>query len=120
MEDCERIMEWLEENRPPERGPGCIVHNDFRLDNVVLDPEDPLRIVGVLDWEMATLGDPLMDLGASLAYWVERDDPPAFQAMRMMPTNIDGAPTRLARHTKGDASERSEISAASAFIHSRI
>jgi len=92
--DCERVMAWLEENRPSESGRGCIVHNDFRLDNIVLDPAEPQRVLGVLDWEMATLGDPLMDLGASLAYWVERDDPPAFQAMRMMPTNVDGAPTR--------------------------
>ena len=92
--DCEGIMAWLEENRPPDSGPGCIVHNDFRLDNVVLDPTDPMRVVGVLDWEMATLGDPLMDLGASLAYWVEQGDPEGFQAMRMMPTNADGAPTR--------------------------
>jgi aminoglycoside phosphotransferase (APT) family kinase protein len=92
--DCERLMAWLEENRPPDSGSGCIVHNDFRLDNVVLDPADPQRIIGVLDWEMATLGDPLMDLGASLAYWVEQSDPAGFQAMRMMPTNADGAPTR--------------------------
>ena len=92
--DCEGVMAWLEANRPPDSGPGCIVHNDFRLDNVVLDPTDPLRVIGVLDWEMATLGDPLMDLGASLAYWVEQADPPAFQAMGMMPTNADGAPTR--------------------------
>ena len=87
-------MEWLEEHRPPDTGSGCIVHNDFRLDNVVLDPANPLRIIGVLDWEMATLGDPLMDLGASLAYWVEQGDSPAFQALRMMPTTADGAPTR--------------------------
>jgi aminoglycoside phosphotransferase (APT) family kinase protein len=92
--DCEGVMVWLEENRPPESGPGCIVHNDFRLDNVVLDPADPMRIVGILDWEMATLGDPLMDLGASLAYWVEQGDPDGFQSMRMMPTNADGALTR--------------------------
>jgi len=92
--DCEGIMAWLEENRPPDSGPGCIVHNDFRLDNVVLDPADLMRVVGVLDWEMATLGDPLMDLGASLAYWVEQGDSAGFQAMRMMPTNADGAPTR--------------------------
>jgi len=92
--DCEGVMAWLEKNRPPDSGPGCIVHNDFRLDNVVLDPADPMRIVGVLDWEMATLGDSLMDLGASLAYWVEQGDPSGFQAMRMMPTNADGAPTR--------------------------
>jgi aminoglycoside phosphotransferase (APT) family kinase protein len=94
--DCEGVMRWLEENRPPESGHGCIVHNDFRLDNLVLDPTEPQRVVGVLDWEMATIGDPLMDLGASLAYWVERSDPSAFQAMRMMPTNVDGAPTREA------------------------
>jgi aminoglycoside phosphotransferase (APT) family kinase protein len=92
--DCEDIMAWLEENRPAESGRGCVVHNDFRLDNIVLDPADPQRILGVLDWEMATIGDPLMDLGASLAYWVEQGDPPAFQAMRMMPTNAEGAPTR--------------------------
>jgi aminoglycoside phosphotransferase (APT) family kinase protein len=92
--DCEGVMAWLEENRPPDSERGCIVHNDFRLDNVVLDPGEPRRIIGVLDWEMATIGDPLMDLGASLAYWVEDDDPPPFQAMRMMPTNVAGAPTR--------------------------
>jgi len=92
--DCEGVMAWLEENRLPDSGRGCIIHNDFRLDNLVLDPGDPKRIIGVLDWEMATIGDPLMDLGASLAYWVELDDPPPFQAMRMMPTNADGAPSR--------------------------
>jgi aminoglycoside phosphotransferase (APT) family kinase protein len=92
--DCENIMAWLESNQPPDSGRGCIIHNDFRLDNVVLDPKNPLEVVGVLDWEMATLGDPLMDLGASLAYWVERDDPPYFQALRMMPSNVDRAPTR--------------------------
>ncbi len=92
--DCEGIMGWLGEHRPPDTGVCCIVHNDFRLDNVVLDPGNPMRIIGVLDWEMATLGDPLMDLGASLAYWVEKGDPPGFQAMRRMPTNVDGAPTR--------------------------
>ncbi len=92
--DCEAIMAWLQEHRPPEVGSGCIVHNDFRLDNVVLDAGDPTRIIGVLDWEMATLGDPLMDLGASLAYWVEAADPPLMQAMRMMPTTAEGAPTR--------------------------
>jgi aminoglycoside phosphotransferase (APT) family kinase protein len=92
--DCEGIMGWLEKNRPADSGRGCIIHNDFRLDNLVLDEKDPLQIIGVLDWEMATIGDPLMDLGASLAYWVERDDPPEIQAMSMVPTNAEGAPTR--------------------------
>lgn len=92
--DCEGVMDWLEKNRPADSGRGCIIHNDFRLDNLVLDEKDPLRIIGVLDWEMATIGDPLMDLGASLAYWVERDDPREIQAMSMVPTNVEGAPTR--------------------------
>jgi aminoglycoside phosphotransferase (APT) family kinase protein len=111
--DCEGVMAWLEENRRPDSGSGCIVHNDFRLDNLVLDPGDPQRIIGVLDWEMATLGDPLMDLGASLAYWVEQSDPPPFQAMRMMPTNADGAPNRaevVARYAAGSGFEVDDFS----------
>jgi aminoglycoside phosphotransferase (APT) family kinase protein len=92
--DCEPVMAWLASNTPPERERVSVIHNDFRLDNMVLDPDDPLRIVGVLDWEMATVGDPLMDLGATLAYWVQRDDPPQAHIMRMMPTHVDGAPTR--------------------------
>lgn len=92
--DCEAVMAWLDSNVPPERERFSVIHNDFRLDNIVLDSNDPLRIVGVLDWEMATVGDPLMDLGATLAYWVERDDPPEAHLMRMMPTHVDGAPTR--------------------------
>ncbi len=91
--DFEEVMAWLEANRPPERG-AAVIHNDYRFDNVVLDPEDSLKIVGVLDWEMATIGDPLMDLGASLAYWVERDDPPELHAIRLVPTHLPGALTR--------------------------
>ena len=61
----------------------------------MLDPEDPLKIIGVLDWEMATVGDPLMDLGCALAYWVQADDDPeAFQAVRMQPTHLPGMLTR--------------------------
>ncbi len=91
--DFEEVMAWLEANRPPERGVS-VIHNDYRFDNVVLDPDDPLRIVGVLDWEMATIGDPLMDLGASLAYWIQADDPPELEAIRLVPSNHPGAPTR--------------------------
>ncbi len=94
MPDGEDLMRVLEDRMPAESTGGCIVHNDFRLDNVVLHPDDPLSVIGVLDWEMATIGDPLMDLGASLAYWIEKTDPAGYQAMRVMPTNVDGAPTR--------------------------
>ena len=92
--DCEAVMAWIAENMPPDTDRPALIHNDFRLDNVVLDPADPLRIIGVLDWEMATVGDPLMDLGNSLAYWVQADDPEEFRLMHMMPPEMQGAVTR--------------------------
>jgi len=110
--DFEEVMAWLAEHRPPERGTS-VIHNDYRFDNVVLDPGDPLRIVGVLDWEMATIGDPLMDLGASLAYWVEEDDPPDLQAIRLVPTHLPGALTRqelVQRYLEGTRIELDDFS----------
>ena len=92
--DAEKVMTWLVENMPADAKKPGIIHNDFKLDNIVLDESNPLNIVGVLDWEMATIGDPLMDLGSSLAYWIQKDDHPDMLAIRMMPTNIEGAPTR--------------------------
>src|SRR5262249_37330774 len=64
------VMAWLAANRPDDVRI-CVIHNDFRFDNLILDGPDTLNVVGVLDWEMATLGDPLMDLGGSVAYWVQ-------------------------------------------------
>jgi aminoglycoside phosphotransferase (APT) family kinase protein len=90
----ESVMEWLHINMPPDFPKPAIVHNDYKFDNVVLDPQDALKIIGVLDWEMATIGDPLMDLGGSLAYWIQCDDPPDLQVVRMLPTNLPGALTR--------------------------
>ncbi len=92
--DFERVMGWLAEKMPQDTERPAIIHNDYKFDNVVLDRQDPLRIIGVLDWEMATLGDPLMDLGSSLAYWIQKDDPPQMEAIRLMPTNIEGALSR--------------------------
>ncbi|HON23791.1 MAG TPA: phosphotransferase, partial [Syntrophales bacterium] len=81
--------------RMPATSPAtAFIHNDYRFDNVVLAPEDPLRIIGVLDWEMATVGDPLMDLGGALAYWVDREDPSEMQAIRLVPTHREGMMTR--------------------------
>ena len=91
--DYERVMAWLDEHQPADVAT-CVIHNDFRLDNVVLAPDDPLRIVGVLDWEMATLGDPLMDLGGALAYWIQADDEEAFRMLRRQPTHVPGMLTR--------------------------
>ena len=88
----EKVMAWLEANRP-EDVDSCVIHGDWRIDNVVFDLEQA-RIVGVLDWELATVGDPLMDLGSALAYWVDRDDEPAFASLRRQPSNLPGMPTR--------------------------
>lgn len=88
-----KIMRWLEQNMPAENKL-CIVHNDFRLDNVVLDAENPAKILGVLDWELAAIGDPLMDLGNSMAYWIEAEDDFFIKALRRQPTNILGMMTR--------------------------
>lgn len=92
--NCDAIMQWLRDNRPAESGMASIIHNDYKLDNVIFSPEDPLKVIGVLDWEMATVGDPLMDLGCTLGYWVQRSDPEFFRTARTMPTDIAGAPTR--------------------------
>jgi aminoglycoside phosphotransferase (APT) family kinase protein len=91
---AERVMAWLRDNVPDDAG-RCLIHNDFRLDNLVLDAADPTRIIGMLDWEMATVGDPFMDVGNSLAYWVEAgDDPIARSLLRRQPTHLPGMLTR--------------------------
>ncbi|MEA1968287.1 MAG: phosphotransferase family protein [Thermodesulfobacteriota bacterium] len=92
--DCEALMAWLADKMPEDTNHPTIVHNDYKFDNVVLDTGRPEKIIGVLDWEMATCGDPLMDLGNSLAYWVEANDPEEIQMIRTMPTNMAGALTR--------------------------
>lgn len=88
-----KTMDWLNRNQPADIAT-CIIHNDYRMDNVVLDPNDPQNIIGVLDWEMATLGDPLMDLGSSLAYWVQADDDWVMRQIRRQPTHLPGMLTR--------------------------
>jgi aminoglycoside phosphotransferase (APT) family kinase protein len=89
----EKVMAWLAANRPDDVR-SCVIHNDFRLDNVVLAPDDPLKVVGVLDWELATIGDPLMDLGSALAYWVQADDDWAFRQFRLQPSDVPGMVSR--------------------------
>ena len=87
------VRRWLDARTPGDAAT-CVIHGDFRLDNLVLDPDDPARILAVLDWEMATLGDPLMDLGASLAYWVESGDDRIARSIRRQPTHLPGMLTR--------------------------
>ena len=84
-----KIIDWLKE-RIPEDITTCVIHNDYRFDNVVLDPIKPTIVIGILDWELSTLGDPLMELGSSLAYWIQADDNFIFKSSRRQPTNLPG------------------------------
>jgi len=85
---------WLARNLPAESG-ATVIHNDYKYDNVMLDPGDLTRIVAVLDWEMATVGDPLMDLGTFLGYWADRDDPPELRGRAYGPTYLPGSLSRI-------------------------
>ena len=80
--DMNRVAEWLAATMPPDRG-AAVIHNDFKFDNVMLAAGDLGRVEAVLDWEMATIGDPLMDLGTALAYWIEPTDPAPLRAAAM-------------------------------------
>jgi aminoglycoside phosphotransferase (APT) family kinase protein len=93
LADLEGVMTWLADHKPMEGAP-ALIHNDYKFDNLLLDPADLTRIVAVLDWEMATFGDPLMDLGTSLGYWIEAGDSEAFRAVAFGPTDFPGAMTR--------------------------
>lgn len=91
--NCSFVIDYLKANIPStERS--CLIHNDFRFDNLVLNSAKPLEIIGVLDWEMATIGDPLMDVGNSLAYWVQADDNFLARKTRRQPTHLPGMFTR--------------------------
>lgn len=80
------VYHWLREHLPPS-AEATLVHNDYKLDNVMLDPVDPGQPVAVFDWDMCTLGDPLSDLGALLTYWVQPDDPSPFRQFATMPVD---------------------------------
>jgi aminoglycoside phosphotransferase (APT) family kinase protein len=85
--DAESIMNWLDTNQPPDVS-HCLIHGDWRFDNLVVD--DNAEIIGILDWEMSTIGDPCMDLGAALAYWIQQDDAPDFTSFKLQPTDTPG------------------------------
>jgi aminoglycoside phosphotransferase (APT) family kinase protein len=90
---CNYVIDYLKAN-VPQQEKTCFIHNDFRFDNVVLDEHNPTKVIGVLDWEMATIGDPMMDLGNSLAYWVQADDDFVAKQTRRQPTHLKGMLTR--------------------------
>src|ERR1700723_2714468 len=104
-----KITTWMQQRMPPSKAVS-LIHNDYKYDNVVLDPTDITTIVGVLDWEMCTIGDSLTDLGTALAYWVDKTDPQEIQENRWGPTTEPGSFTReefvhhYAQNTGGDVS----------------
>ncbi len=89
------VARWLTDHQPDDH-PHAVVHNDFKYDNLLLSGggDAPYEVTTVLDWEMATVGDPRLDLGMALAYWVQDGDPPALRALRFGPTDGPGAPDR--------------------------
>ena len=92
--EIERLAEWLHQNLPADSERPGLIHNDYKYDNLVLDPNDLGRVIAVLDWEMATIGDPLMDFGTSLGYWVETTDPEEWQRCGFGLTSLPGSFTR--------------------------
>jgi aminoglycoside phosphotransferase (APT) family kinase protein len=108
LPEIDSVIKWLEDRIPPEPDPehgrpATLVHNDFKLDNVMLDPNDPARVVAVLDWEMCTVGDPLIDFGIFLCYWAQKDDPEARR------DSISPVTTEPGWMTRADIIDRYEI-----------
>lgn len=90
---ADKVMKWMEEHQP-KKYQYSLVHNDFKYDNVVFKDESWNEVSAVLDWEMATLGDPLMDLGTSLGYWTMANDHPMVRQGIPSPTSMEGNPSR--------------------------
>jgi len=93
LPEVEQIASWMQRHMPPA-GMAALIHNDYKYDNTVLNPDNSIEMIGVLDWEMSTIGDPLTDLGTALAYWVDPDDSNELQEIRWGPTTCEGSLTR--------------------------
>jgi len=92
--DIDTVMTWLAANVPPDSG-YALIHNDYKFDNVMLDATDLTRIVGVLDWEMSTIGDPLSDLGCAMGYWAEPGDSDVVKLVQCFVSTLPGGLTRM-------------------------
>ncbi len=122
LPEVERIASWLKDHMPATSD-AALIHNDYKYDNVVLDPEDITRIVGVLDWEMSTIGDPLTDLGTTLAYWVDPHDPDELQKIRWGPSTHAGSLTRaqlVERYARATGRDVSNMAFYLAFARFKI
>ena len=93
VEEFEQVARWLADNMPASP-PATIVHGDYRLGNVIMAPRAPARLLAILDWEMATIGDPLADLGYMMIHWTQADDPPRGKFNLQTVTSEPGFPTR--------------------------
>jgi aminoglycoside phosphotransferase (APT) family kinase protein len=106
----EAVAEWLRDNLP-ESGPATVVHGDYRLGNTMYSPQAPSRLAAIFDWEMATIGDPLADLGYLCTMWIDRDDPPTkFELSRV--TREDGFLSRdelIARYEQRSGRSMTDI-----------
>jgi aminoglycoside phosphotransferase (APT) family kinase protein len=92
-EEFGELRGWLASHMPPASG-AAILHGDYRLDNAIWDAQMPPHLRAVLDWEICAIGDPLMDLGNALAYWIEAGDPAELQALALQPSAAPGMLTR--------------------------
>jgi len=120
--EVQKISDWLLA-RIPANSQAALLHNDYKYDNLILDPGGPARIRGVLDWEMSTLGDPLSDLGTALAYWVDANDPEDLQSIRTCPSNYPGSLTRaelVRRYARSTARDVSSIAYYLAFARFKV
>jgi len=88
------VQQWLVDYMPADSGKASILHGDYRIDNCILDPKDPTQISAVLDWEICAIGDPLMDLGNTLTYWIQTDDPETMKSTVRQPSMAKGMMTR--------------------------
>jgi aminoglycoside phosphotransferase (APT) family kinase protein len=117
MPILDELVGWLVDTMPKSKTV-ALLHNDFKLDNVMLDANDPGRIVGVFDWEMATLGDPLVDLGITLSYWTYTDNTGQSPSRRITPQLWPGFLSRdevVERYAKNTGIDVSEVDYYEAF-----
>ncbi len=111
IEEVGPLTDWLAANVPESPAP-TIIHNDYKLNNLVLNPQDLTEVRALLDWEMATVGDPLFDLAVSLSYWVEPGDPEDLKAVMPTVTATPGFMTRreiIDRYAEGSGRDLSEM-----------
>lgn len=112
LPEMREVARWLIDQLPPDPARPTLIHNDYKLDNVCLDRQDPSRLVAILDWEMSSVGDPLIDLGLLLCYWPQADDPEIFSGSLRSVTTLPGWMTRkelIERYAARSGRDLSEI-----------